>query len=566
MRFEGITLAAIVAEIAEEARGGRVQNVYQPLDEAVLLELYTGQKRQLLIAAGPEARIHFTEQSFPNPPEPPAFCMLLRKHLRNGFVHEIQQPGLERIVDIVVARGEERTTLRAELMRPNGNVLLLDGDEVLGAQNASSGHRSFEPHSAYVPPEGQGKLDPRGISQTAFGEALSANSGEPTKRALFKALDGIGPLTAGELAVSADVDPSAELGSLSDEEIERLWGVTRDRFGRLEQGDLAPHVYVDADGTAQEATPWPYASLSDHEANPVATMSEAIDACYRTRRETPVERRWRELQRALTDEINHVEKSLANVTEDLQKAERYEADKTIGDLLMAYLASVPRGESSVELTDFEGQVREVSLDPTLEPVENAQSYYQRYKKRKRGVEKLQARQRQLRWERSYLRGLQVHLDEAETLADLDALEAELVEAGAIQQPTRSPKRQSAPSGPRRVAMEGHQIYVGRNGRQNDQLIRDAHPDDLWLHAKDRPGSHVVIKSDSKGDVPDEVLQRAAELAAYHSKGRDAGKVEVTYTLIKHLKKPKGARPGLVVVNEERGTLTVEPRGEADGAS
>lgn len=566
MRFEGIHLAAVVAEIADEVRGSRVQNVYQPLDEAVLLELYTGQKRQLLIAAGPEARIHFTDQSFPNPPEPPAFCMLLRKHLRNGFVHEIQQPGLERIVDIVVARGGERRTLRAELMRPNGNVLLLDGDEVLGAQNASAGHRSFEPHVPYAPPQAQGKLDPRGISQTAFAEALSANGGEPTKRALFKALDGIGPLTAGELAVAAGVDPGAEMGTLADEAIEQLWGVTRDRLGQLEQGGRQPRVYVDADGTAKEATPWPYASLSAYEATPVATMSEAIDACYRTQRETPVERRWRKLQRALNDDIDHVEKSLANVDEDLQKAERYADDKTIGDLLMASLASVPRGESSVELTDFDGQVREVPLDPTLEPVENAQSYYDRYKKRKRGVEKLQARQRQLRWERSYLRQLQVHLDQAVTMADLDALEAELVEAGVVQQPTRSSKRQSAPSGPRRVALDGHQIYVGRNGRQNDQLVRDAHPDDLWLHAKDRPGSHVVIKSDRKGDVPEGVLQRAAELAAYHSKGRDAGKVDVSYTFVKHLKKPKGAQPGLVVINEELGTLTVEPRGEADDAS
>lgn len=563
MRFEGITLSAVIAEIADELRGARVQNVYQPLTEAVLLELYTGQKRQLLITSGPEARIHVTEGTFPNPSEPPSFCMLLRKHLRNGFIHDVRQPGLERVVDITVARGEERVTLRAELMRPNGNVLLLDGDEVLGALNASSGHRTFEPHSVYTPPEGQGKLDPRGISQAAFVDALQSEPEEKTKRALFKQLDGIGPLTAEEVAVSAEVEPNAELGSLSDEQIDRLWGTARDLFARLEQGNLAPCIYVDEDEISQEATLWPYASLSGLAERRVETLSEAIDACYRTKRETPVERRWKALSRALEDEIEHVEKSLENVREDLQKAERYEADKTVGDLLMTYLASIRRGQSSVELTDFEGQAREIPLDPTLEPVENAQRYYGRYKKRKRGVDKLQTRRRQLRWELAYLRGLQVHLDEAETMADLDDLEEELIEAGVIQRPKRSSRRQSAPSAPRRVAMDGHQIYVGRNGRQNDQLIRDAHPDDLWLHAKDRPGSHVVIKSDRKGDVPDDVLQRAAELAAYHSKGRDATRVEVTYTLIKHLKKPKGARPGLVVVNEELGTLTVEPRGEAD---
>ncbi len=563
MRFEGMTLAAVVAEMADELRGARVQNVYQPLNEAMLLELYPGQKRQLLIASGPEARLHFSDQRFPNPAQPPSFCMLLRKHLRNGFVHEIRQPGLERIVDITVARGEARKTLRAELMRPNGNVLLLSDDEVLGALNASSGHRTFEPHSPYEPPEAQGKLDPRGVSQSAFAAALHDSPDEKTKRALFQTLDGIGPLTAEEIAVVAEVAPNTNVGQLAEAQMDRLWAATRDLFDRLAQGRLQPCVYRDQTETAKEATPWPYASLSGYEERRVATVSEAIDACYRTTRETPVERRWKTLSRALGDEIEHVEKSLENVRGDLEQAERYEADKTIGDLLMAYLASVPRGESSVELTDFEGQTREIPLDPTLEPVENAQRYYNRYKKRKRGVDKLQTRRRQLRWELSYLRGLQVHLDEAETMAELDALEEELIEAGVIQPPKRRSKRSSAPMGPRRVAMDGHQVYVGRNGRQNDQLIRNAHPDDLWLHAKDRPGSHVVIKSDRKGDVPDEVLQRAAELAAYHSKGRDAGKVEVTYTLIKHLKKPKGARPGLVVVNEELGTLTVEPRSEAD---
>ena len=563
MRFEGITLSAVIGEIADELSGARIQTVYQPLDEAILLELYTGRKRQLLIASGPEARIHVTEGAFPNPPEPPAFCMLLRKHLRNGFVHEIHQPGLERIADITVVRGDERKVLRAELMRPNGNILLLKDDEVLGALNASSGHRAFEPHSVYQPPEGQGKLDPRGISQTAFADALRSEPEEKTRSALFKNLDGIGPLTATEIAVSAEIDPHTEVSVLSDDQADQLWAATRGLFDRLDPTNLEPCIYVDETEIAQEATPWPYASLSDYTVRRVATMSEAIDACYRTKRETPVERRWRTLSRALDDEINHVEKSLENVREDLERAERYEDDRRTGDLLMAYLGSVPRGESSVELTDFDGETREIPLDPTLDPVENAQTYYNRYKKRKRGVEKLQARRRHLRWELSYLRGLQVYLDEAETMADLDDLEEELIEAGVMQRPKRPSKRQRAPSGPRRVAMNGHQVYVGRNGRQNDQLIRDAHPDDIWLHAKGRPGSHVVIKSDRKGDVPDEVLTRAAELAAYHSKGRDATRVEVTYTFVKHLKKPKGARPGLVVVSEELGTLTVEPRGEAD---
>ena len=564
MRFEGITLAAVVTEIAAELRGARVQTVYQPLDEAILLEVYTGQKRELLIVSGPEARIQFTEQSFSNPPQPPAFCMLLRKHLRNGFIHDVRQPGLERIVDVVVARGEERVTLRAELMRPNGNVLLLNDDEILGALNASAGHRAFEPHSRYEPPTGQGKLDPRGLARAAFADALRSDPDEKVKRALFKGLDGIGPLTAGELAVSAEVDPSTKVSEVSDDALDRLWGTTRDLFDRLERGQLDPCVYVDGSETATEATPWPYASLSvELEERRVETLSAAIDACYRTRRETPVERRWTELDRALRDEIDRVEKSLDNVATDLGKAERYEDDRQTGDLLMAHLGSIPRNRSSVELVDFEGNARAIPLDPTLEPVENAQTYYNRYKKRKRGVEKLQARRRQLRWELSYLRQLQVHLDEAESMGELDDLEEELVDAGVLQPRKRSGKRQSAPSGPRRVALDGHQVYVGRNGRQNDQLIRDAHPDDLWLHAKNRPGSHVVIKSDRKGDVPDEVLQRAAELAAYHSKGRDAGKVEVTYTFVKHLKKPKGARPGLVVLSEERGTLTVEPRGEDD---
>lgn len=562
MRFEGITLAAVVPELQEALEGGFVQGIYQPLDETLILQVYAGEKRQLLISVGQEARIHLTGQNYENPPAPPAFCMLLRKHLKGGVLETVEQPGLERIIDLVVARRGERRTLRAELMGPHGNVVLLGSDEILGALKPSSGGRGFRPHARYMPPPEQPKLDPYMLDADSLACALLKNSDESLPRALFNALGGIGPHTAKELLLRAGLDPRVPVASLSERERSGLLETIREFFTRLRGGELEPCLYLH-DGEPVECTPFPYEQHVDLEVRRYRSLSEALDACVQHRGQEPAVRLARRLGRALKGEIARVEKALGHVAEDLRRSEQYEEDKARADLLMSQLHRIEKGQKRVELKDFEGGTRTIELDPTLGPVENAQKLYERYKKLKRGVDKLSQRKRDLEWELSYLEELRLHLDQAETLEELRDLEGELESEGYITISARKQRAKgpSEPSGPRRYEMDGCTIYVGRNGRQNDALVRGAHREDIWLHAKDRPGAHVIVKGDRKGDVPEPVLQRAAELAAYYSKGRGSTRVPVSYTQVKHLKKPKGTRPGLVLVTQEAGTLLVTPKEE-----
>ena len=246
------------------------------------------------------------------------------------------------------------------------------------------------------------------------------------------------------------------------------------------------------------------------------------------------------------------------VKQDAARAARFEEYKERGDLLMANLSEIKKGQRQIEVEDFSGGgKRLLPLDPMLDPVENAQRCYERYKKLKRGLEKLTERQQELEMELSYLKNLEVNLEQAETLEDLRELEGELELEGSF---TSKNKPQATSSGPRRITADGFSILVGRNGRQNDALIRQAQREDYWLHAKDRPGAHVIVTSDQRGqDPPERVLLRAAQLAAYYSRGRGSTSVPVMYTRVKYLRKPKGARPGLVLVTREEGTLMVSPK-------
>ena len=559
MHVEGITLAAVTRELKAKIQGSFLQQIYQPLADLLLLQLYSREKCSLLIAASPDSRLHLTQQKYENPSEPSAFCMLLRKHLKGGMLTEIHQPSWERIVDLDIICHQEEYVLRAELMGRHSNVILLKGKEVVGVLKRTSGQRKLVSHALYDPPPSQGKLDPRVAQRDELLQALSAAPEETLKKTLLRVIEGIGPRTASELVLQAGLTAEQPISSFSLDELNALCEVVNQLFSRILQGELEPCVYLE-DGEPVDCTPVRFESYSHLELQRYESMSEALDACHRERHQEPFEQLACKLARQLKQRTEKLEKTLAQVKRDVTQAERFGEYKERGDLLMANLSEIKKGLRQLEVEDFSlGGKRIIPLDPTLDPIENAQRCYERYKKLKRGLEKLAERQHELEMELSYLLNLGVSLEQAETLDELRELESELE-----LEVSRSGKKSTpaASSGPRRLTMDGFSILVGRNGRQNDALLRQAQREDYWLHAKDRPGAHVIITSDQRGATPPErVLLRAAQLAAYYSRGRGSTNVPVTYTRIKHLKKPKGARPGLVLVTREEGTLIVAPKEE-----
>jgi len=565
MNIDGLTVAALAAELDKELPGSRVQQIYHSQPSTITLELWAGEEKILLIEAGELPRVHLTTQKFAHPQRPSAFCMLLRKYLRNGLIIGVSQPGLERIVDVHIRHGEEYI-LRTELLGKQTNIILLLHDgTILGALQSTGGQRSFRPGAIYQAPPTQGKLNPRTITPEEFFERLNVSSSSQgaegvspgIAHALFQIVDGIGPRLAKEIALRAELDPAQPVSTLTAEQRLAVWNATHQLFESVSESP-SPSLYSDGDKPVDVA-PVPLKLYAHLHGEGYATLSEALDAYMRLAPEgSSFAQEQRRLQEIVRRHCTRVHKALERVAQDLDKSRGYERLRHEGELLMAHLAELHKGLNEIALEDFlDRATKTIKLDPALEPIENAQQKFERYKKLKRAQEKLEARLKELRRELEHLEGVASYIEQAEGEAELAGIREELGAAGYLpREPQR--KESSQALGPREFVIRGYRVLVGRSSTQNDELVRRAAREDYWLHARDRPGSHVIIKNPTQREIPRDVLEQAAQLAAYYSKGRDAKKVPVSYTRVKYLR--KGGRPGLVLMTQEEGTLMVVPKG------
>lgn len=564
MTLDGLTLRALTLELHALMQNSRVRQVYHPQPHLIKLVLWLPQARieqMLLISCGEPPLFHLGRAPLDNPLSPSSFCMLLRKHLKNGVVEGVVQDGLERIAGVWVRRAERRYQLRAELLGRHGNVLLLapspagERFKVLGAALAYPS-RNVHPGADYVPPAQQNKLNPLAASGEQF-LALAREEG-PLWRFLLERVEGIGPRLAKELALRAQVDPQLPVGQLEAERLRAVWEAAGVMFSSVEREELEPCVYL-KEGKPFEAAPFRLKLYEGLERLPAPSMCEAFARCAEEELPSVRDDALRlSVLKHLNASVKKANTALDHVAADLHRAQAFEQIKLEADLIMINLGALQAGEPGSWVDPQSGKAVTVKLDPRLSAVENAQRRYERYKKLRRGVDKLKARQADLRLELEYLQTAQVQAEQAQSLQELEALAVEL----GMKPASQSSKREAEPLRPRRVECEGYVILVGRNSRQNDELTRNAHAEDLWLHARQRPGSHVVIQTRGKPEaVPERVRLRAAQLAAYYSKGREATKVPVICTRAKFLKKPKGAKPGLVLVSKEEQVLAVAPQGE-----
>jgi predicted ribosome quality control (RQC) complex YloA/Tae2 family protein len=421
MNLDGLTIAVLAAELSRSVVGSRIQKIYHPRPGVVTLELWAGGEQLLLIETEENPRIHLTQQRLANPPQPSAFCMLLRKHLRNGVVVGVSQPGLERILDVVVRHGEEYI-LRAELLGKHANIILLRDGTIVGALKSAVGQRSFRPGEIYQAPPSQGKLDPRAAVSEEFFTRLAHEQGE-LAGALARILDGIGPRLAKEIAVRAQLSPSHSVDRLSAEQRAALWDAACHLFESALQHP-SPHLYFDGD-VPVDVAPIPL-NLYEHlrgESRP--TLSQALDELCSLPKQT-VDQEKLALQKNVRHHLVKASLALERVTRDLENTQEYERLRHEGELLLAHLSQIPKGASAVELEDFlDGTKKTIALDPALSPLENAQRKFERAKKLKRAQQKLAARAQELRQEVEYLAGVESSLERAESPEDLAKLREEL---------------------------------------------------------------------------------------------------------------------------------------------
>jgi predicted ribosome quality control (RQC) complex YloA/Tae2 family protein len=559
--MDGLTAGFAARELNDLLRGGRVDKITQPERDTVVMLIRTGgENRRLLFCASPNnARCHLTNGTYSNPLEPPAMCMLLRKQLIGARIEAVRQIGGDRILhvdlDAVNELGDHvRRRLVLEIMGRHSNLLLLDeNDRILEATRhvnpEMSRIRQIQPGMAYLPPPPQDRLAPENITAESLYARLSTCTEIPFSRALAETVSGLSRVASEELACRV-LQPGEDRPEDLQDACERL----ADLFRRL-PGMSDPRVLFSETGEAEDVFPFPYLSRRTDTQRAFPTLSEALEIFFGTRdARDRLNQRSASMLRTLKGQLDRCQRKLAIQLEELASAEKMEEYRRMGEAINANLYQLKKGMSAAELPDWfssEGGTITVPLDIRLTPSQNAQKYFKKYQKARSAREIAAEQRNRTLAEIDYLEGMLLDVDKCVGESELEEIRQELVRTGYLKKITnRRQQRQLPQSKPcRYLSADGIEILVGKNAAQNDRLTLGAKPEELWLHAKDMPGSHVIVRCE--GEVPQATLKQAALLAAWFSKGQRSSLVPVDYTLRKYVKKPSGAMPGKVIYTHQK---------------
>ena len=575
MALDAIAVRCLVNELAGKIGGGRIDRVSQPeRDELVLnIRTFTDSYRLVLSASSSNPRAHFTNTSKKNPITAPMFCMLLRKHLGSGKITAVEQEGFERIIKISVESYDELGDLTTkyliiEIMSRHSNIILTDSDmKVLDSIKhidfTVSSVRQILPGLPYFPPPAQDK-----IALTDFDNDSMLDLSQPIRadKAVMAAVSGISPIVAREIVyralgrvdVMADSLNTNQSAALKVALIRLCEDVRENRFAPCMITDKSSGKILDfaAVNIAQYEGA---AEITEYE-----TMNELVDRFYSTRdmRER-MKQKSADLTKLLNSGIERAAKKLVILKKTLDDAENREKYKISGDLITANIYRVKEGDKILTAENYyeDGSPEiTITLDPLLSPSQNAQRCYKKYTKAKTAQTEAAKQMEITRNELEYLESTLAALELAETESDLNAIRQELTNEGYIarRQDNKRRKKQETSQPMHFVSSDGFDIYVGRNNTQNDYLtLKLANSLDIWFHTKNIHGSHTVIKLGLDKDVPDSTMREAAQIAAYYSKARESSQVPVDYTQIKNVKKPNGAKPGMVIYDHYN-TVYVTP--------
>ena len=539
MSFDGFFLHHMTAELQEKLQGGRIQKINQPFEQELVLHIRSQrQSLKLLISAHSVfGRIQLTQTDFTNPKVPNTFTMILRKYLQGAIIESIQQLENDRILEIAVSNKDEigdqiQATLIVEIMGKHSNIILVDKSEnkiieaIKHVGFSQNSYRTILPGSTYIyPPKNQAK-NPFSIGDEKLFEILSTK--DLTPKNLQVLFQGLGRDTATELAAQLRSDRLKQF---------RLF------FQEKSQPSLTEKSYAAVAFADSQET--------------FASLSELLDYYYQDKAERDrVAQQANELIKRVASELDKNRKKLVKQQEELQATDHAEDFRQKGELLTTYLHQVPNDQPAVTLDNYyTGQPIEIDLDVALTPSQNAQRYFKKYQKLKEAVKHLTNLIEETKASIAYLESVELLLQQA-SLSEIDELREELIETGYLKRRHREKiaKRQKPE---RYLASDGKTIIlVGKNNLQNDELsFKMAKKGELWFHAKDIPGSHVIITENL--DPSDEVKTDAAELAAYFSKARHSNLVQVDMIEAKKLHKPTGGKPGFVTYRGQK-TLRVTP--------
>lgn len=561
--MDGLSLSAVVYEL-KSLIGGRIEKVQQPEKDELLLSIHSaGGSCRLLLSASPDnCRVVLTDEKKPSPAEAPAFLMLMRKHLTGARIKYIDQPNLDRIVEIGIETYSELKDvvvmkLICEVMGRHSNLILTDDDGVVidairRVGPSVSSARLVLPKVKYEYPPSKKKNDPLKAIESDFVKAIK-DSMKP-EAALSENFYGLSPAVAKKLIASLGYPACG-----NDELGKRL----TDFYSDFKEGRFSPCV-VTADGSYVCTLPFEPKDGSSFRRFP--TMNEAVCEFYYGRAALEsIKRRTSSYEHVIKNAISKLEKKLGIFSAAISSEEENEKLRLFGELLTANLYSIPNKSDRAAVVNYyldPPEIIEIPLDPKLSAADNAQKYYNKYRKAKLSRDHALEMVKQVTVELDYLEELLYTLSCCEGESELNEIRLELISNGYLQENSSKQKRSASsvklpPSKPYSfISRDGFEIFVGKNNRQNDKLtLSTADPSDTWLHVKDIHGSHVIIKN--SGKLTDTALFDAAMLAAYYSKARGSATVPVDYTEARYVKKPSGAKPGMVIYTHQH-TVYITP--------
>lgn len=578
MALDGVVLSNILGELKQKLIGGRVDKVYQPERDEIIISIRSlGNNYKLLLTSNAShARIHLTEIQKENPMTPPVFCMMLRKHIAGGKIIDIEQPNFERILNLSIEAVNEMgdntvKKLIIEIMGKHSNIILTDEsnniiDSIKHISHDTSSVREVLPGKAYSLPPSQGKLDLIKLDYDSFINNVSIKKGMKIQEILYKAYSGISPALASEICFESNVLSDSYLEQLNKEDLDSIFKTFNNLKNIILNNNFKPEIIIDeANKKIIDFSSIEMKQYSSLKKQSYDSISKLLENFYKEKdNSSRIKQKSHDLHKLIMSNIDRCLKKREIQIKTLKDIADRDKWRVYGELITANIYSIQKGMTNFETTNFYDEnmtTIKIKLDSELTPVENAQRYFNKYNKAKRTFIALQQQINQNDNELKYLEAILSALDNSADESNIIDIHTELFEQGYIKKRKAKKGEKLKKTKPLHfISSEDFDIYVGKNNKQNDELtLKFASSNDMWLHTKDIPGSHVIIKT--KGyEIPSQTILEAAYLAAFYSKGRNSSNVPIDYTLKKYVKKPNGAKPGMVIYEDNK-TLFVTPSEE-----
>ena len=557
MAFDGIVVANLVHELNVHLLNGRIAKIAQPEADELLLTIKTpaGQKRLYLSASASLPLVYLTKSNKASPMTAPNFCMLLRKHIANGRIVDIYQPKLERIIHFTIEHLDElgdlcRKDLIVEIMGKHSNIIfcteegvIIDSIKHVSAQMSSV--REVLPGRSYFVPDTMEKQDPLSVDFEIFSQVLIEKP-MPLSKAIYTSFTGVSPVTAEAVCSIAQIDSSLPASAFSEDILRHVYNQFDIYFAGVREQHFSPSIYYEGKEPKEfSSLPLPQKGWEQVEFDSISQVLETYYALKNTI--TRIRQKSTDLRHILQTALERNRKKYDLQMRQLKDTENRDKFKVYGELINTYGYNLEEGAKKLEaLNYYNNEMVSIPLDPTKTAQENSQRYFEKYNKLKRTFEALSHLIQETQEEITYLESIRTSLDIAMSEDDLGEIKEELISSGLMRRKYSKKKVKIKNTPLHFVSSDGYHMYVGKNNFQNDQLTFNfAVGNDWWFHVKQAPGSHVIVKTNGE-ELPDRTFEEAGRLAAYYSSMRGVEKVEIDYVEKKHVKKPKGGKPGFVV--------------------